>query len=282
MQLYSLLMRADKLDSFRKEIRRGQIDSFIGRKRIRMMQHLREEAGRPEGHQLGGMDLELEREAIRDIDPAFISLQQLKHIAQLAQTEPGIEIIRKADYEPHFHKYLSPHYTNSEEQCYSTLILCNLYYLTSNCPSEALTRQISQLLAEADMRSLENIFFLIGNTISDFPAWLSDLLNSHQFGETLPGLFMRFERPTVDYLNHLVHMVFKVVQMTGKHSSFLKLKQPLLKMIMQKENEDVKELMRKAVYAYYCLFKAFPQEVGPIMVKYGVLARLIYLTPFFN
>ena len=40
--------------------------------------------------------------------------------------------------------------------------------------------------------------------------------------------------------------------------------------------------MINGVYAYYVLFKVFPQEMNPVMVKHGVLDRLIKLVSFFN
>jgi hypothetical protein len=53
-------------------------------------------------------------------------------------------------------------------------------------------------------------------------------------------------------------------------------------MLLQKESPEVIELLRKSVYAYYCLLKAFPQEIAGSTVKFGALARLIQLVPFFN
>ena len=59
------------------------------------------------------------------------------------------------------------------------------------------------------------------------------MANHYQFGDKMKMLFERFQRPGISYLNSLVSMVLKVLQ-KGKHSTFLKLKQPLLKMILQK------------------------------------------------
>ena len=75
-------------------------------------------------------------------------------------------------------------------------------------------------------------------------------------------LFQRFKKPTIPYLNGLVHMAFKTIQKAGKHSTFLKLKAPLLRMLMIKEGEEEKDLIRKGIYAYYCLFKVFPHVYG--------------------
>ena len=63
---------------------------------------------------------------------------------------------------------------------------------------------------------------------------------TYKFGEKLSILFGRFPKPTIEYLTQLTHLVFKVIQKKGKHSSFMKLRQPLLRMIMQEENPAVK------------------------------------------
>jgi hypothetical protein len=43
----------------------------------------------------------------------------------------------------------------------------------------------------------------------------------------------RFQAPTTGYLNSVVSFIFRVIHKKGKYSSFLKLKQHLLKLIFQ-------------------------------------------------
>ncbi len=99
-----------------------------------------------------------------------------------------------------------------------------------------LTQEIMNMLDYADMRSLENIYTLIGNAISDFPSWFDLIMNGKEhFGDKLTVLYGRFHQPTVEYLSQLTRLVFKIVQKKGKHSSFLKLNRPLMRLMLQKE-----------------------------------------------
>jgi len=95
-----------------------------------------------------------------------------------------------------------------------------------------------KLLESADVRSLENIFFLISNIINDNHQWLSFLLNQHNLGDKLLNLFGRFQHPSGQYLTHLVHLVLKVIQIGGKHTTLLQLKKPLLRVVMQSYSSE--------------------------------------------
>lgn len=154
-------------------------------------------------------------------------------VAQLVQTEAGIRLIQKAQYEQHLMKYLREEWTKTDQQFYSTYILCNIYYISSSAPPEHLTLLLLQLLDVADIRSLENIFFLMVNAFSDHSQWLLVLLNQHQLGEKLFKLFGRFPHPSSQFLTLFVHLVFKVIQVAGKHSTLLKLQKNLLMIVMQ-------------------------------------------------
>lgn len=72
------------------------------------------------------------------------------------------------------------------------------------------------------------------------------------------------------------------MQRAGRHTSFMKLQSILLKFVLLKENADTKDLIRRGIYAYYTLFKAFPEKIAPIMIKGRVLEKMINLVPFFN
>lgn len=108
------------------------------------------------------------------------------------------------------------------------------------------------------MRTLENLFFLLNNVITNFPEWLTLLVNNYHFIERLANLFKRFEKPTVSYLEYLLQIIFKCMQKAGKEEKFLKIKLPLIKLIMQKQSNEIRELIKKAVYCYYLLIKHFP------------------------
>jgi len=131
------------------------------------------------------------------------------------------------------------------------------------------------------MRTLENLFFLLNNVISNFPNWLELLIKKHHFIDRLANLFRRFEKPTLPYLKYLVQIIFKCLQIAGKDERFVKLKMPLVKLVLQKESEPLREIIKKAVYCYYTLVKNFASDVTPNIVRYGILPKLVELTAFF-
>jgi hypothetical protein len=132
----------EKTRSFKKDIRREQIDAFFSRKRIKLLETYEQ------------VDMEIEREEVKKIDPSNMSPKELYRVAQLVQTEAGISLIKEAQYEQHLVKYLREEWAGTDQQFYATYILCNLYYISSTCPAEHLTILLMQLLEIADMRSL--------------------------------------------------------------------------------------------------------------------------------
>jgi hypothetical protein len=80
---------------------------------------------------------------------------------------------------------------------------------------------------------------MISNILSDHRLWLALLLSHHHFADKLFNLFYRLEHPSGQYLTHLTHLVLKVIQ-AGKHTTLLKLKKPLLRVVMQDYSSERK------------------------------------------
>jgi hypothetical protein len=95
-------------------------------------------------------------------------------------------------------------------------------------------------------------------------------------------LFQRFPAASSEYWMQLMNLVYKVIKKKGKYSCFYKLRQPIMRLVLQAESEESKNLIKKAAYCLHLLSTLFPQEMAPLIVKSGTLQRLICLWDYFN
>lgn len=95
-------------------------------------------------------------------------------------------------------------------------------------------------------------------------------------------LFQRFPAASSEYLTQLLSLVYKVMKKKGKYSCFYKLRQPIMRLLLQAESEETRDLIKKAAYCLNLLATLFPQEMAPLVVKSGALQRLIYLWNYLN
>lgn len=167
-----------KNESFRKEIRRNQLDEIFQSKRLKLMSEHSDK-------------METEEPCL--IKKEDLQTMDLRSIARLTQTRSGVEIMNEANYSQYIIKFLSSTYLNTDEQLYASYILCNLSVFSKMPPPIQHITLILQLLEEiTNQKVAEYLLDTIANTISEFQVIKSDLVNNSALVERVIATFGRF------------------------------------------------------------------------------------------